>query len=76
IDLVLTDMDMPRMNGLDLSRQIKAIRPDLPIILCTGFSGGLTEDMIQNSGILEILMKPVIMGELAQAVGKVLGRKI
>lgn len=75
IDLVLTDMDMPRMNGLDLSRQIKAIRPDLPIILCTGFSGGLTEDMIQNSGILEILMKPVIMGELARAVGKVLGRK-
>src|SRR3989339_888020 len=76
IDLVLTDMAMPRMNGLDLSRQIKAIRPDLPIILCTGFSGGLTEDMIKNSGILEILMKPVIVGELAQAVGNVLGRKI
>ena len=76
IDLVLTDMAMPHMNGLDLSRQIKAIRPDLPIILCTGFSGGITEDMIKNIGILEILMKPVIVGELAQAVGNVLGRKI
>ena len=75
-DLILTDMAMPRMNGLDLSRQITAIRPALPIILCTGFSVGLTEDIIKNNGILAILMKPVILGELARAVGKALGRKI
>ncbi|MCA1793507.1 MAG: cache domain-containing protein, partial [Desulfobacteraceae bacterium] len=75
-DLVLTDMTMPRMNGLELSRRISGIRPDLPIILCTGFNEGLTADIIKDNGILDMIMKPMIATELALAVSKALGRKV
>ncbi|MGD9160902.1 MAG: cache domain-containing protein [Desulfobacteraceae bacterium] len=74
-DLVLTDMSMPRMSGIDLARQISAIRSDLPIILCTGFSVGLTDDTIKESGISDILMKPVILGELTKSVQNALKKK-
>jgi PAS domain S-box-containing protein len=74
-DLVITDMAMPHMTGLELSNKIIALRPDIPIILCTGFSEGLTSKMIKNNGILEMVMKPMIASELAQAVSKALGRE-
>jgi signal transduction histidine kinase/CheY-like chemotaxis protein len=67
-DLVVTDMSMPRMNGLELARQITLVRPDVPVILCTGFSEGLIDKIIKENGVIKILMKPVILGELAQAV--------
>ncbi len=75
-DLILTDMTMPQMNGLELSRRISAMRPDLPIILCTGFSEGLTSDIIKDNGILDMIMKPMIATELALAVSKALGKKV
>ncbi|WP_300464275.1 cache domain-containing protein [Desulfobacula sp.] len=74
-DLVLTDMAMPQMNGLELSKQIMALRPDIPIILCTGFSEGLTAQRMKDHGIFEMIMKPMIAGELAQVVTKALGKK-
>ncbi|CCK78637.1 cache domain-containing protein [Desulfobacula toluolica] len=71
-DLVLTDMAMPRMTGLELSKQMISIRPDIPIILCTGFSEGLTSETIKDNGILDMIMKPMIASELARAVSKAL----
>jgi len=71
-DLVLTDLAMPDMTGIELSGQIKAIQPDIPIILCTGFSEGLTSQIIEANGILDMVMKPVIASELAQVVSKAL----
>ncbi|MCK5100127.1 MAG: cache domain-containing protein, partial [Desulfobacteraceae bacterium] len=75
-DLVLTDLAMPDMTGLELSNQVIAVRPDIPIILCTGFSEGLTSDLIKNNGILDIVMKPMIASELARAVSNVLAGKV
>ncbi len=75
-DLVLTDMTMPRMNGLELSSAVSGIRPDIPIILCTGFSEGLTDDIIQRNGIVSMIMKPMIATELALAVSRALGRNV
>ncbi|MBN2298563.1 MAG: PAS domain S-box protein, partial [Deltaproteobacteria bacterium] len=67
-DLILTDMTMPKMTGIELSRQMLAIRPDIPIVLCTGSDIGVTPDIIRAAGIREMVMKPMTTNELAEAV--------
>jgi DNA-binding NtrC family response regulator len=74
-DLVITDQTMPHMNGLELSREFLAIRPNIPIILCSGFSEMISTEEIKNIGIKEFLMKPILLGEIAQTIRKVLERK-
>lgn len=71
-DLVITDLTMPKMTGIELSSRILAIRPDIPIILCTGFSEGMTSEMLKTKRFVNVIMKPMIAGELAQAVEKAL----
>jgi CheY-like chemotaxis protein len=71
-DLVITDMTMPHLTGIDLARQILMIRPHIPIILCTGFSEALDENKIKRLGIKKLLMKPVSMRDLAVTVNKIL----
>jgi PAS domain S-box-containing protein len=70
--LVITDMTMPHMTGIDLAREILTIRPNTPIILCTGFSDTVDENNIKLLGIKELLMKPVSMHDLAVAARKIL----
>jgi CheY-like chemotaxis protein/anti-sigma regulatory factor (Ser/Thr protein kinase) len=67
-DLVITDMSMPGMNGLDLAREIMKIRSDLPVILCTGYSELVTDETVKETGIRDYLYKPVIMKDLAKTV--------
>ena len=71
-DLLITDMTMPNMTGVELSKEIMRIRPDLPIILCTGFSELITEEKAKAIGIRELVMKPVVKKELAETIRKVL----
>ncbi len=71
-DLLLTDMTMPRLTGLDLSTRVLEIRPDLPVILCTGFSELITKEKALSLGIREFLMKPIPPKELAHAVRRIL----
>ena len=71
-DLVFTDLTMPHMTGLDLAKEILAIRADTPIILCTGFSESVNEERIKRLGIRDFLMKPVAMRDLAAVVNKIL----
>lgn len=70
-DLVITDMTMPRMTGDILARKIKAIRPEVPVILCTGFSEKI-KGHGENLDIEGFLMKPVNQEKLARLVRKVL----
>jgi len=74
-DLILTDLAMPQITGLELVKQIKKIRSDIPVILCTGFSDGLTKEKIQACGISAMVMKPMIASELAQVVANFLDDK-
>jgi len=67
-DLVVTDMTMPAMTGVDLSKKLMAIRPEVPIIICTGFSELIDEHKAQALGIRALLMKPVNHRVLAEAV--------
>jgi CheY-like chemotaxis protein len=71
-DLVMTDLTMPKMTGIDLAREINRIDPNMPIILCTGFSELIQPDQARAAGIREILFKPVIRSQLSVAVRKVL----
>jgi len=71
-DLVITDMTMPKMTGDKLSQEILKIRPDLPIILCTGYSEHISEEQAKKIGIKEYCLKPVGMRDLARTMRKVL----
>ena len=71
-DLVLTDMTMPQLNGLQFAEKILATRPDIPIILCTGFSDLITKEKVHAAGIRALIMKPVFRKDMALAIRKVL----
>ncbi|MBN1615492.1 MAG: PAS domain S-box protein [Deltaproteobacteria bacterium] len=71
-DLVITDMSMPNMTGDRLARELIAVRPDIPVIICTGFSDRMNPDQARAMGIKGFLMKPVVKTELAALVRKVL----
>jgi len=71
-DLILTDMTMPHLTGDKLAQKILEIRPDIPIILVTGFSNQLSEEKIASIGIKQLVMKPIILKEIARVVRDVL----
>jgi CheY-like chemotaxis protein len=71
-DLVITDMTMPNMTGTKLARELLGICPEIPIILCTGFSEFITEESAKKMGIREFLMKPLITSEIARVVRRAL----
>ncbi|RJP86420.1 MAG: PAS domain S-box protein [Desulfobacteraceae bacterium] len=67
-DMIISDMTMPRLNGLQLAEQSLAIRPGMPFIICTGFSDLITKEKIHASGIQKVIMKPVFLRDLAFSV--------
>jgi signal transduction histidine kinase/CheY-like chemotaxis protein len=67
-DLVITDLTMPKMTGLDLSNQILELRADMPIILCTGFSDAIQTETAKSLGIRELAIKPIVWKDLAQVI--------
>ena len=71
-DLIITDMTMPNMTGDDLSKELLKIRPDIPIILCTGFSEKISPEKTKIIGIREFVMKPFALQAFAETVRKVL----
>jgi PAS domain S-box-containing protein len=73
-DLVITDQTMPTMTGLDLARRILAVRPQMPIILCTGFSSQISEEKAKAHGIREFAFKPLTKKDLATLIRKALTR--
>ncbi|MBU2538550.1 MAG: response regulator [Proteobacteria bacterium] len=71
-DLVITDQTMPGLTGTDLARKILQVRPDLPIILCTGYSSQVSEEAAKAIGIKEFAFKPLSISSIAQLVRRVL----
>jgi PAS domain S-box-containing protein len=67
-DLVMTDMTMPDLTGDKLARAILKIRPEMPIILCTGFSRLINEERARSLGIHSFLMKPLTLPQIATVV--------
>jgi len=71
-DLVITDMAMPNINGDTLAVQLMKIRPDIPVILCTGYSKKLTDAKAKKIGIEALVYKPYKKSDLSIIVRKVL----
>ncbi|MCX7726880.1 MAG: response regulator [Chitinispirillaceae bacterium] len=71
-NLVITDMIMPGMSGMDLFRELRKIRSEIPVILCTGHSDRLDEKSALDSGVNAYIMKPISRMELASVIRKVL----
>jgi CheY-like chemotaxis protein/anti-sigma regulatory factor (Ser/Thr protein kinase) len=74
-DLVITDQTMPKMTGMKLAGELHNIRPDLPIILISGFGDEVTEKSARAKGIKEFILKPVSAGGLSKAVRRVIDEK-
>ncbi len=71
-DLVITDQTMPEMTGLTLLHEILAINPDLPVILCTGYSEQVDEPRAREAGARGLLMKPIDLQVMARTARRVL----
>ncbi len=71
-DLIITDQTMPNMTGVDLARRILQIRPQMPIILCTGYSSLISEDKAKAAGIRGFAYKPFAKKEIGELIRKVL----
>jgi|GEM_PF-2541258 len=74
-DLVVTDQTMPGLTGADLSGEILKIRPDIPIILCTGFSAQISPEKAKALGVRRLVMKPLVAREIAEIIRVVLDEK-
>jgi PAS domain S-box-containing protein len=73
--LVLTDQAMPGMAGLELAEKLRKIRPDLPIVLMTGYGGSLAPEKIEALGIRGLLLKPCTLHSLGSTVHTALCRQ-
>ena len=71
-DLVIADITMPNMTGIELCGEISRIRPHLPVILCSGFSEALTAEQARTIGVREFIMKPIVLQQLAPAIRRAL----
>ena len=74
-DLLLTDGTMPGLTGDRLAQEVLAIRPDIPILLCTGFSEKIDRQKAKHLGIKGFLMKPVVKSDMARMVRQILDNK-
>ncbi len=70
-DMIITDMSMPKISGAELSEKMIKIRPDIPILMCTGFSENMSEEKAFEIGIKGLLIKPVEIIELARKINEI-----
>ncbi len=75
-DLVITDMTMPKMTGDQLARELMKVRPNIPVILCTGFSSKISREQAKEIGIKAYAMKPLARREMAITVRNVLDGEV
>jgi PAS domain S-box-containing protein len=71
-DLIITDLVMPHMTGVELAKEVSCLRPDMPIILCTGYSEMIDDEMINLAGIKYRTTKPLLMSEMANMIREAL----
>jgi CheY-like chemotaxis protein len=74
-DLVITDYSMPRLSGTDLSMAIREIRPDIPVILTSGFHEKINEKSMEEMGLTAMMMKPIGLNDLARLMRKILEKE-
>jgi CheY-like chemotaxis protein len=71
-DLVLTDLSMPGASGLEFARAVLAIRPEIPVVLTTGYIDPADLDMARDIGVREVILKPTTIEEMGRAFHRLL----
>ncbi len=71
-DLLITDMTMPQMTGVELARKVMDLKPDFPVVLCTGYSELINKESALELGIKEFISKPVVMSKMVTVIKKIL----
>ena len=71
-DLIVSDMTMPHMPGDIMAQKMKVLRPGIPVVICTGYSERITQEMLDRLRIRAVVMKPLVRNELALAVRQTL----
>jgi len=71
-DLIISDMTMPYLSGTEFAKAVLAEKPDVPILICTGFSEMVNRLKIAKSGIRKVILKPIIRSEIAMGIREVL----
>jgi PAS domain S-box-containing protein len=74
-DIVVTDLTMPGMTGLELARKIWQTRPEAPVILCTGYSQRIAEEEAQELGFRDFLLKPIDLEDMAGRIRRILAAR-
>jgi CheY-like chemotaxis protein len=74
-DLVIADKTMPRFTGFDVVREIRSIRADIPVVLCSGFQEKVDLEKLTALGINQLIIKPIRMSVLAKAIRDVLDKE-
>lgn len=74
-DLIITDLTMPKMTGLELAAQLRSYRPDIPVIICTGYSDVASDSQILKAGVRSVIHKPISRHKLVQEIRNVLDNK-
>lgn len=72
VDLVITDLTMPHISGVELARRLRLVRPSLPVLLLTGYAGAWTVESVQALGLRGLLAKPLRATALASAIRRAL----
>lgn len=67
-DLVVTDMTMPHMTGIELAKKLMQIKPGIPVIICTGFSETVTQEGVKSVGVKDLIMKPFNRRRIAESI--------
>jgi CheY-like chemotaxis protein len=67
-DVVVTDQNMPQITGFQFASELLRIRPEIPVILITGFSESVTPEACRQAGIRDFVMKPVVARDLSRAI--------
>src|SRR5438132_1331732 len=74
-DLVITDQTMPHLTGADLAQALRGLRPDIPIILCIGYSQTMTAEQAEQLGLDAFCMKPLRLRDLEVTIRRVLTQR-
>jgi len=74
-DVIITDMTMPRMTGDRLAAEVLKIRPQMPVIICTGYSERMSAKKAESLGVRKYIEKPIDIRNLAAALREVLGEQ-
>ena len=73
-DVVVSDLSMPAMSGVDLARELLRIRPGMPILIASGYVGPADNETARSLGLPDLLLKPNTIEKLGQALHRVIGK--